>query len=454
MKALLTYLVVLTALWASINTPVSAKSPSLLLQEAVHAEQTEGDLVKAIELYKQVLADTKTYQQITAQATYHLGLCYVKQGDEPQARTYWQEVIEGYPKQASLVARATVQLERLGTPELTQINEPQDPNQRPYQQLYTLLSQVSPLTESFIESIARNDYKAADAVCKEIKAVIEERLPHIEPSKEKAMFETVLPEFNVLHKAIHASAYNGADPVPITISLFKLSNLASQFHSQFQTVYQAHHWPVESAVFAQLSQDVFRHIRARFSSLRNQALAKGLGCNTHIYRVNSAWKASVGGLQCLENYTNKPLEKKTSLGRAGGFKPSYFDIAGRPMDIEIIADQSLKNVYHYFWTPTEPIGPGQTFHYAWGGYYNHPLAQKEGTERYILPMRNEPVAQIYETFFLVTPKAMRVHTRTYTHKEQVGDFMVYEWTTELAYNTPHYVDVELSATDTTTETGD
>jgi len=192
----------------------------------------------------------------------------------------------------------------------------------------------------------------------------------------------------------------------------------------------------------------------RFSTLRNQALERGLRFNSHIYKVDSAWRASLGGLECLENYSNEALDRRTSLGRAGGFKPSYFDIAGRPMDIEIIADQSLKNVYHYFWTPTEPIGPGQVFHYAWGGYHNHPLAQKEGTERYILAMRNEPVSQTYETFFLVTPKAMRVHTETYTHEEAVGDFMVYEWTIELPYNTPHYVDVELSAANTTTETSD
>jgi len=265
MKPLLTYLSALTVVWAFINTPATAKSPSQLLQEAVYAEQTEGDLARAIELYKQVLADTKTYQQIAAQATHHLGLCYVKQGDEPQARVYLQEVIEGYPKQTSLVARATVQLERLGTPEPAQINEAQDPNQRSYQQLSALLSQVALLSESFVETIARNDFKATDAICNEIKALIEERLPHIERSKEKAMFEALLPEFDVVHKAIHDSAVNKADPVRVTVSLFKLSNLANQFYTQFLTVYKAHHWPVESAVFAQLSLEVFRHIRTRFS---------------------------------------------------------------------------------------------------------------------------------------------------------------------------------------------
>ena len=454
MKPLLTCLSVLTAFWPFINTPATAKSPSLLLQEAVHAEQTEGDLATAIGLYKQVLADTKTYQQIAAQATYHLGLCYVKQGDQPQARVYWQELIEGYPKQTSLVARASVQLERLATPEPMHINEAQDLNQRSYRQLSALLSQVSLLSESFVETIARNDFKATDAICKEIKALIEEQLPHIEPSKEKALFEALLPEFDVLHKAIHDSAVNKADPVRVTVSLFKLSNLASQFYTQFQTVYKPHHWPVESAVFAQLSLDVFRHIRTRFSTLRSQAMQRGLGFHSHIYWVDSPWRASLGGLECLQNTTNEALDRRTSLGRAGGFKPSYFDIAGRPMDIEIIADPSLKNTYHYFWTPAEPIGPGQVFHYAWGGYYNHPLPQKEGAERYILAMRNEPVARVYETFFLVTPKAMGIHTHTYSHKEPVGDFMVYEWTTELPYNTPHYVDVELSATKTPVETGD
>ena len=59
-----------------------AKSPSLLLQEGLYAEQTEGDLDKAIEIYGQVIAEAGPSQRAAAKATYQLGMCYLKKGEE------------------------------------------------------------------------------------------------------------------------------------------------------------------------------------------------------------------------------------------------------------------------------------------------------------------------------------------------------------------------------------
>ena len=61
---------------------IQAKSPSLLLQEGLYAEETEGDLEKAIGLYEQLLEQSKDVERLAARATYQLGMCYLKKDDK------------------------------------------------------------------------------------------------------------------------------------------------------------------------------------------------------------------------------------------------------------------------------------------------------------------------------------------------------------------------------------
>ena len=70
---------IILLLVSGLLMPVAgAKSPVLLLQEGLYAEETEGDLEKAISLYEEVLEQYKDVERLAARATYQLGMCYLK----------------------------------------------------------------------------------------------------------------------------------------------------------------------------------------------------------------------------------------------------------------------------------------------------------------------------------------------------------------------------------------
>jgi hypothetical protein len=98
---------------------VQAKSPSLLLQEGLYAEETEGDLEKAISLYEQVLEQYKDVERLAARATYQLGMCYLKKGEKEKAAEYFQEAADYFPEQTSVVEKARVQLDKIRPPSPT-----------------------------------------------------------------------------------------------------------------------------------------------------------------------------------------------------------------------------------------------------------------------------------------------------------------------------------------------
>ncbi|GEM_PF-651199 len=97
------------------SSAVSAQSTSAanLLQEGIYAERTEGDLQKAISLYEQVLEQYKETEHLAARATFQLGICYLKKGDNDRAADYFQKVVREFPEQRALADRAAKELEKI-----------------------------------------------------------------------------------------------------------------------------------------------------------------------------------------------------------------------------------------------------------------------------------------------------------------------------------------------------
>ncbi|MBL7215118.1 MAG: tetratricopeptide repeat protein [Phycisphaerae bacterium] len=106
-------LVVLLGLGVMTQAAETEKSPAILLQEAIYQEETAGDLDKAIELYGQVLEQAADVERLAARATYQLGLCHLKKGDNEFAAQYFQKAISNYPKQTSVVKKAQTQLDKI-----------------------------------------------------------------------------------------------------------------------------------------------------------------------------------------------------------------------------------------------------------------------------------------------------------------------------------------------------
>jgi len=88
------------------------ESAKQLFEKALHLEETKGDLEKAVEVYKRIVAEFPGERVLAAQSFYHLGLCYEKLGLR-DAQKAFQNVIEAYPDQTETVRLAREKLAAL-----------------------------------------------------------------------------------------------------------------------------------------------------------------------------------------------------------------------------------------------------------------------------------------------------------------------------------------------------
>ncbi len=91
----------------------AAESPTVLLKQGIYVEETEGDLDKAIEIYKQVLDQAAKVQRLASRATFQLGMCHLKKGEKEKAAEYFQQLISKYPTQKTLAKKAAAQLKEI-----------------------------------------------------------------------------------------------------------------------------------------------------------------------------------------------------------------------------------------------------------------------------------------------------------------------------------------------------
>jgi len=89
------------------------QSSSLALQKGIYAEDTLGDLGRALTIYRQVAADKQASRADRAAANCRLGACYLKKGQSAKAKQVLNGLIASYPDQEQSVARAGGMLARL-----------------------------------------------------------------------------------------------------------------------------------------------------------------------------------------------------------------------------------------------------------------------------------------------------------------------------------------------------
>ena len=105
--ALLPLVIVFLALTSPLAKGATAGE---LLEKAIYAEETTGNLDEAIKLYEQVIAEAKTAKSAAAKAQYRLGLIYEKQGKAEPAAAAFRAVVENFPDEKELVAQARKRL--------------------------------------------------------------------------------------------------------------------------------------------------------------------------------------------------------------------------------------------------------------------------------------------------------------------------------------------------------
>jgi hypothetical protein len=93
--------------WLLLAAVLAAAQPaSDLLQSAIYAQETTGDLDTAVRIYRQIL-DAGPGQRLYAPlAQFRLAQCLLRKGDRRGAVAAFQAVIRNYPNQTALVARA------------------------------------------------------------------------------------------------------------------------------------------------------------------------------------------------------------------------------------------------------------------------------------------------------------------------------------------------------------
>ena len=107
-RALLIPFVCSLCLLLSINLS-SQETAGEIFQKALYLEEAEGDLEKALELYKKILEEFPDSREIAAKAQLHIGLCYEKLGLE-EAQQAFEKVIANYPDQKEAVSAARQEL--------------------------------------------------------------------------------------------------------------------------------------------------------------------------------------------------------------------------------------------------------------------------------------------------------------------------------------------------------
>lgn len=120
-KALLAVGLAILAAWtwtavSSAQTDDESKLPmAVRIQEGIYAEQTEDNLERAAEIYRGIITEARANDAFVAQAHYRLGEVLLKKGERREATRVLKVLVERFPDQRDLVAKAQEALARAGS---------------------------------------------------------------------------------------------------------------------------------------------------------------------------------------------------------------------------------------------------------------------------------------------------------------------------------------------------
>ena len=117
--------IIFLLLTSLITSNAFAKSANVLLQEALYAEEMEGDLNKAIEIYQQIAVHKKADNRTRAQAMYRQGMCHMKLRDEQRAKAVFQKLAARFPDQKEIVKKAKSLLKGMNGPDPAELMPPE-----------------------------------------------------------------------------------------------------------------------------------------------------------------------------------------------------------------------------------------------------------------------------------------------------------------------------------------
>ncbi|MBN2138568.1 MAG: hypothetical protein JW720_12245 [Sedimentisphaerales bacterium] len=201
-----------------------------------------------------------------------------------------------------------------------------------------------------------------------------------------------------------------------------------------------------SDLYEQLPLDVLRFVAGKYGAISSEAGANQLYSNAHIYFVTSDMHLLTGGMGYYINSSGQPAGTRIRLSGTSDPDQTLYDVAGRKMNIDIIPDKTQNNFYHIFWTPSEPLPPGQMFYYGWSSDSLTNLKPNPEAATCTINMQNHFGSTVIETFFLVLPKnaLITAQSRQATASANVGDTQIYYWSRQVPPNTNNKVTVSIA----------
>jgi carboxyl-terminal processing protease len=104
MKRTLSKLKYVALVTVAVNGIAVWASPAEVLEKAIYAEETKGELAAAAELYRQVVNDAGADRALAAQAQVRLGLCELKLGNKREAISELEQLRTEFPDKTKLLA--------------------------------------------------------------------------------------------------------------------------------------------------------------------------------------------------------------------------------------------------------------------------------------------------------------------------------------------------------------
>ncbi|MCJ7580393.1 MAG: tetratricopeptide repeat protein, partial [Candidatus Aminicenantes bacterium] len=111
-RVFLVFFLLSLGLLLAFHNVFSQQTAGELFQQALYIEEAEGDLEKAIELYKKILEQFPEERKVAVKAQLQIGLCYEKLGLN-EAQEAFERVVANFPEQEDEVKIARQKLIRL-----------------------------------------------------------------------------------------------------------------------------------------------------------------------------------------------------------------------------------------------------------------------------------------------------------------------------------------------------
>ncbi len=94
-------------------TTFQTQAGSILLEQGNYAEETLGDLDKAIGIYEKIVGDPQASRDDAAEALFRLAQCQLKKGNRVEAGTTLNKLVLNYPGQSRFLGKARELLAKL-----------------------------------------------------------------------------------------------------------------------------------------------------------------------------------------------------------------------------------------------------------------------------------------------------------------------------------------------------